>query len=160
MSYTNISLPKNISKVNLGMAKQIKDLVLSVLPTESWKIKLLINWPTIVGDLKKHVTLEKIDEHSLVLGAFNSSWMNELYLLSPILIANINKHLDYPRIKFVRFKIAQVKESKIETTSVKPIQEKKPIFLSTSEQKALSAISDEQLRDSLKKFLIRCKQKD
>ena len=142
------------------MSKHIKELVSLVLPTEHWKTQLLTNWHSILGDLGDHVTLEKIDDHSLILGAFNSSWMHELHLLSPLIVSTINKHLDYPRIKFVRFKIATMRKNKSFKNPVPSKPYQKTINLSLNEQKALAAISDEQLRDALLKFLVRCQQKE
>ena len=143
------------------MSKHIKEFMESVLPTDNWKVQLLINWPIIMGDLKNHVILEKINENSLILGAFNSSWMHELYLLSPVLIATINKHLGQARIKFIRFKLAHItktKQPKSGSTTNKTLTQ--PLRLSTKEQTALADITDEELRSALKNFLVRCQQKE
>ena len=140
------------------MAKHIKECFGTILSTKDWKTQLLMNWPTIIGDLKNQVVLEKVDDHSLVLGTFSSSWMQELYLLSPLLLATINKHLDYPRIKFIRFKIASTKKNNTATTPACKISHKKNVPLSQHEQKTLETIQDEQLRNALKDFLIRCRQ--
>lgn len=140
------------------MPKHIKDLMPSILPTQKWKAQLLTNWNTIIGDLHTQVCLEKIEEHSLVLGVTNNSWLQELYMLSPLLIEKINAQLDKPRIKQIRFKIANKKtinKKKIHTPT-----KKQPMdwSVSTKEQKTLDAIEDTQLRDALKNFLIRCYQ--
>lgn len=137
------------------MAKHIKDLVDQLLPQhKDWKFQLLSNWNNIIGDLHKQVRLEKIHEDSLVLGVTNSSWMQELYLLSPLLIKKINEKLDVPRIKQLRFKIASIQKQK-NKIALMP-KKLKQVVLSGTEKEALEKIVDEQLRDAMKNFLIRC----
>lgn len=138
----------------------VKDLLSSLVPKQaSWKVQLLAQWHTIVGNLKTAVTLEKIYEDTLILGVDNSSWMQELYLLSPLLVSMINTRLDQPRIKTVRFKLIarQKRTPKNENYQKRYIQLAQQ-RISAKEEHALSGISDESLRASLRQFLMRCYQ--
>lgn len=130
----------------------------SLLPkNDSWKIQLLSNWATIMGNLHTKVQLEKIYEDTLVLGVHNSSWLQELYLLSPMLLHTINQKLDQPRIKHLRFKQAGKRLEELKTVEIKAKQ-RKEVILNMQEQTALNSMKDPQLRDALKAFLIRCYQ--
>jgi hypothetical protein len=141
------------------MPLPIKNFLTTLLPTQqSWKITLLQQWHTIMGNLKTHVTLEKMSDDTITLGVFNSSWLQELYLISPTILETINKNLDQPRIKQIRFKqIAQRKnKKKIVSSASKPqtIQ----VSLTVTEKNALAAIQDPELRQSLYQFLVRCQR--
>ncbi len=134
--------------------KSILDTLLS--HNNNWQLQLLQNWPSIVGSIRTKVQLLKIQEDTLVLGVLDSCWMQELYLLSPLLIKTINQKLDQPRIKNLRFKtvgIADKKEKK-EAPSKRVVS--KIVQLSPREQETLKEVKDEQLRQALKDYLIRC----
>ncbi|OQA35023.1 MAG: hypothetical protein BWY54_00748 [Candidatus Dependentiae bacterium ADurb.Bin331] len=141
------------------MPAPIKHFLNALLPAQqSWKLTLLQQWHTIMGNLKTHVTLEKINDDTLTLGVFNSSWMQELYLISPIILETINKNLDQPRIKQIRFKqIVQKKKKKIMNNAPSNLKEI-DISLTVNEKNALATIQDPELRQSLYKFLVRCQR--
>lgn len=120
-----------------------------------WKLKLIKNWPEIIGALNNKVTLEKVTDDSILLGVYDSCWMQELYLLSPVLINSINKKLDQPRIKQVRFKQAGRKKVK-KLIQKKEIAPQKEVHLSSREKDALNDVEDPALREALKAFRIRC----
>lgn len=142
------------------MAKQLGDLVATLFhQSHDWKIALLSAWPDIVGPLASKVQVEKIMEDTLVVAVKDSCWLQELYLLTPVLLKTINKTLDQPRIKNLRFKIADssVKEiKKRENVVQQPVPKK--IYLSPAEQATLEKISDKELRQALRQFLVRCYQ--
>jgi hypothetical protein len=138
--------------------KKIGDFLPSVMTgTDSWKMQLLRAWPTVLGDLTPLVSLEKIDEPVLVLGVQDSCWLQELYMLSPLIIKMINKNLDQPRIKALRFKTRGTKNVTPEKKKVeRPL---KPIVpLTSRELAALEKIGDAQLKEALQGFLNRCQQ--
>ena len=124
-----------------------------------WKVELIRNWPTIIGSLSDKVTLENVNEHTVILGVTNSSWLQELYLLSPMLRDTINKHLDKPRIKNIRFKNTSIETKKIykKTTRKRDIYSR-AVLISKRENDTLDHITDPELRAALKQFLIRCYQ--
>jgi len=141
------------------MAKSLKQLLPTILKcNESWKLELLTNWPNIIGSLKTKVFIEKIQDSCLVLSVSDSCWLQELYLLSPLLLKTINQKLDRPRIKRLRFKQAGIKKRKKTLSIQKKRKLNKVVTLSAQEEKALEKIEDLELSKQLKKFLIRCYQ--
>ncbi|MBI2775167.1 DUF721 domain-containing protein [Candidatus Dependentiae bacterium] len=139
------------------MPMHIKELLPHLLPADqSWKVTLLAQWQTIVGNLKAHVTLLKIAEDTITLGVFNSSWLQEMYLLSPVILETINKSLDQPRIKNIRFKQIAQKKKGGNAPSFKRITAVAPLSLSKEQEAALSKINDPELRIVLFQFLQRC----
>lgn len=141
------------------MALLIKKLLTSFLKTENnWKIQLLKNWPAIIGPLSSKTQLEKIGETTLTLSVQDSCWLQELYLLSPILLKTINQKLDRPRIKRLRFKQAEKKKKRKKKTTNKKTRTARAYELTIREKSALKKIEDEQLHRALKLFLFRCHQ--
>ncbi len=141
------------------MTTHIKHVLRNLVTSNDWKKSLLNNWKEIIGDkLSDKVTLEKIYNTSVTLGVIDSCWLQELYLLSPILIKTINEKLDRPRIKQVRFK--QIGKKKRGTEKRKEIKKEKNIIvnLSPREQNALKHVNDTELRKVLQSFCVRCHQ--
>lgn len=140
------------------MVKNIKELLETIIVDQSnWKVQLLQHWPTILGNLNTKVRLEKIENDMLVLGVSDSCWLQELYMLSPLLVQTINKKLDSPRIKSLRFKKIGTKKPEKRNTVAQPLSCK--LFnLSDQEIKALETVKDHELRAALTDFLQRCKQ--
>jgi hypothetical protein len=140
------------------MVKKISTLLHPFLtPSENWKFTLLHEWDTIVGTLQGKVYVEKILNDILVLGVYDSCWMQELYLLSPLLLEKINRTLDQPRIKQLRFKKIAAKKGNAVLEKLEQHYEAKSNFtISGTEQKTLNTITDPQLRELLKQFLVRC----
>jgi len=140
------------------MAHKIEQLLDKILASnESWHHILIRNWPTIIGPLHSKVQLEKIEDEMLVLGVYDSCWMQELYLLTPLLLRTINQKLDRPRIKQLRFKTVGKQKIKKIASSLPP-KEYKKVVLNRREEDALEKVEDPQLQEALKRFLIRCYQ--
>jgi hypothetical protein len=141
------------------MAKTIKDLIQNIVGrSDSWKLQLLQHWPTILGNLNTKIHLEKINDDHLVLGVADSCWLQELYMLSPLLIQTINKKLDVPRIKSLRFKKIGIQKQKEKKVSPAKQLSCKMVPLTTKEQQALHRIEDPELRTAISAFLRRCQQ--
>lgn len=141
------------------MAKEIRDLVPLILRSQdNWKLKLLSSWQTIFGALSDKVSLEKMTDDTLVLGVQDSCWLQELYLLSAMLLKTINQQLDQPRIKNLRFKTVGTKKGSTAPKQTKMVWAKRVVVLNAKENGALTHIKDEQLALALKGFLIRCYQ--
>jgi len=139
------------------MAVYLKEVLQMLIhPEKNWKTDLLYRWNDIIGPLHNKVRIEKIADNTLILGVFHSCWMQELYLLSPLLIKTINEKLDQPYIKQIRFKHIGIKHPK--QISLKPsiIKKKKEIILTKQDECALAKITDPVLREALKSFRIRC----
>lgn len=125
----------------------------------TWKTRLLTDWPTIMGNLADMVTIEKMYDDSLVLGVHDSSWLHELYMLSPVLIKTINAHLEKPYIKTVRLKHAST--IKKQPAAPKPIPlyiAPSPAVLTSTEKKALDTLKDTELQKAFHQFLSRCRK--
>lgn len=141
--------------------KDIKSVLATLLPQETdWKRSLLSNWDTVIGNLKTKVRLEKVYDDTLVLAVADSCWLQELYLLSPMLIKTINAHLDEPRIKQLRFKKAGISTKTFTPQPTTQQKQYRPVTLTSQEQAALVAIKDPQLRSALEQFLVRCYQEN
>ncbi len=141
------------------MTSHIKTLLQPLLQSkeQQWKIKLLKKWPQIVGPLAHKVIIEKIYQELIVLGVYDSCWMQELYLLSTTLLQVINQNLDQPRMKQVRFKlIGKTRDKKKKNVAENHTNDMPPIKLTPTEQNALNRITDPHLRSALQAFLIRC----
>ncbi len=141
------------------MAIAVKNILQELLSQQNnWQLHLLQQWPSIVESIKTRVHLLKIESDTLTIGVQDSCWMQELYLLSPLLIAKINQKIDTPRIKHLRFKALGTQEQKKEKEKSSLARPKRSITLSPAEQATLNQITDEQLRSALKSYLIRCHQ--
>lgn len=138
------------------MAINLKELLQSVInPKKSWKTDLLYRWKDIIGPLHTKVRIEKITQDTIFLGVFHSCWMQELYLLSPLLIKTINEKLDQPHIKDIRFKQVSLKKDILKSPAAKIVQ-RKEIVLSKQDESELAKITDPLLREALRTFRMRC----
>jgi hypothetical protein len=141
------------------MAIYLKELLQALInPHNNWKTDLLYRWNDIIGSLHSKVRIEKIYNDTLVLGVFHPCWMQELYLLSPLLINTINEKLDQPYIKEIRFKHVGLNTDKKKKFSVHSVKKKKEVQLTKEDERTLAKIADPILRDALKAFRIRCYQ--
>ncbi len=123
-----------------------------------WKFLLMNRWEEIVGSLAAKVFIYKIHQKSLVLGVSDSSWMQELHLLSGLIKDKINQILNKNQIESIKLKY--VAETK------KIIQKKQKIItlkqqtktLTFQELQALNRIKDQELSQALVGFLQKCHQ--
>ncbi len=139
------------------MAQPIKNLLTTLIkPKHSWHIQLLSSWDSTLGKLSSKVRLEKIDDDTLVLGVYDSCWMQELYLMTPMLIATINKKLDQPYIKHLRFKRVVARKHTPQPVVLTLPPNHQEVTLKPTEYAALEKIKDPQLSMALQQFLIRC----
>jgi len=139
--------------------KKISSIISSLITHEnSWHIQLIRDWSEIMGPLSSKVTLEKIDGSLLMLGVYNSSWMQELYLLTPLIIKTINAKLGDSCVSSVKLRlIARKNPNASKAAQAYPkISSVEPKTLSSQERDALSSIEDDELRQALKKFLDKC----
>jgi len=141
------------------MALRLKELLHTLIrPEKNWKTNLLYQWHDIIGSLHSKVRIEKIYDDTLILGVFHSCWMQELYLLSPLLIKTINEKLDQPYIKQIRFKHVGLKELHKKSSPHYSAKKKKNAELTKDDEHTLAKIADPALRNVLKAFRIRCYQ--
>lgn len=123
---------------------------------KNWRFQLMHEWATIMGNLVSKVSIHKIYNDSIILGVSDSSWMQELYLLSNLIKQKINAALDKPRIETIRFYyVTNNKTPKTLTKkSVVPIINERS--LTTREKKALEKIQDPELSQALTRLLQKC----
>ena len=141
------------------MAADLKELLQTLInPKNNWKTDLLFRWRDIIGSLHSKVRIEKIYDDVIVLGVIHSCWMQELYLLSPLLIKTINEKLDQPYIKEIRFKQMGAKKSKKNSSAPTITKKSKAVTLTKEDERTLAQIADPTLREVLKAFRIRCYQ--
>ncbi len=114
--------------------------------------QLITQWHTIVGDLAHKMTLEKIDGSTLVIGVYDAAWMQELYLLSPLLIRKINKALGSQTVKALQFKRVVRKKENSGTKKTRPSMSViTPPPLTNIEKDALISL-DSELANSLAEY--------
>lgn len=123
-----------------------------------WKIHLLRQWPSILGNLARQACIYKINEDSLVIMVNNASLMHELHALSHVLIKKINQTLDQPRIRRLQWKQMISKNFPSSAKHITRTKKYKLVEPTPKERTALNQISDAQLRELLEKFLVRCYQ--
>ncbi len=141
------------------MATAIKKILDTLLSNQdNWQLQLLSHWPTIIGSMKSNVQILKIYEDTLVIGVLDSCWLQELYLLTPLLLRQINEKLDKPRIKNLRFKALGIKEKTTRKNTGNRTCSIKQVHLSLQEKQHLASIKDEQLREALQHYLYRCQR--
>lgn len=139
------------------MATSVKTILDTLLNSRgNWQLQLLSHWSAIIGPMKAHVQLLKIYEDTLVIGVMDSCWLQELYLLTPLLLRHINEKLDRPRIKQLRFKALGIKEKTTKKYNANRSCKVKQVQLSSKEKERLANIKDEQLREVLQQYLYRC----
>ncbi|HBR70796.1 TPA: hypothetical protein DIC20_00580 [Candidatus Dependentiae bacterium] len=122
-----------------------------------WKRYLMANWRSIIGAIANHASIEKIEGETLIVSVCDSTWLQELYLLSPILLNKLNQALDQPHLKKIRFKNKLNKPAFNEKKcSQKEKNNHPPHTLTLREKYALKNIHDAELSQALQTFLIRC----
>lgn len=131
-----------------------------VQSNQRWKTDLLNQWGAIMGNLAQHVTIVKILNDTIILGVYDSSWMQELYMLSAMLLKKINAHLDEPRIAKIKFIIAEKSRHKSGKRKISVEHKISNIQLSAQEEQSLEVIEDPELQTALKTFLTRCRAFD
>jgi len=139
------------------MAQSLKDLIPQVLEKQDdWRMLLTRQWNSLVGSLKTRIRLEKIYDDTLVIGVYESHWMQELYLLSSVLQDKVNECIGEPRIAHLRFVLVEDKKREPRKPPKKRLTRPKKVTLSPSQSHALSSIKDDQLKQALTDFWGRC----
>lgn len=122
--------------------------------TAPWKLKIITDWAQIVGSLHEKVRVEKVYDNTLVLGVYDTCWMQELHLLSNMLISKVNQHIQADHIKKISLKYVQHHEfKKIVIPKQRTVS---PQVLTKSEKIVLQKIKDPELKVALQDFLVRC----
>lgn len=144
------------------MAMAVKDLIPKLLNQKlDWQLQLMQQWPSIVGSLQTRIRLEKFYDSTLVIGVYESHWMQELYLLSSVILDGVNDFLGERRIEAVRFVLVEERPKPVRwmhrAKQFHAIQQN-DCALSEKQTKALQDIRDEDLKIALMQFLARTRQ--
>ncbi len=140
------------------MATLVKNILDNFFDTDNdWRKKLYKDWSSITGDLNDRMCLCKVYNDTLVIGVYETCWMQELYTLSRYIMKNINKHLGKDYIKNIRFQLVN-HQKEMTVRRLKSFSHYKPptITLNEQQQAALVSIKDVQLRQALTTFLACC----
>lgn len=139
------------------MAVLVRDIIPQVLEKQrDWRTVLARDWGHLVGSLATRTCLEKIYDDTVVIGVYESHWMQELFLLSSDIKDLLNNALGTSRIRQVRFKL--VEERKRAQRVMYPKKTGRPAEspLNASQKQALLRITDDGLRQALADFWARC----
>lgn len=144
------------------MIKKIDSFFYNIIPKEyHWKILLLNKWGEIIGDLKNKVFIVNIFNGGLTLGIIHPALLQELYLLTPVLKQKINNTLSGEYIKIIKLKCCDNFYNKDIIKISSNFKKQKTIYthkyLSDTEKKIFLNIKDNELKNILEKFFVRCK---
>jgi len=123
-----------------------------------WQLKIISDWPMIMGGICEQARVEKVLNDTLVLGVYDTCWMQQLHLLSGMIIKKVNNHLGHDYIKQIRLKYVQKHQfRKIQPNLVQPGTSHN---LTGAENLALKKIKDPELRSAIQNFLNRCSREN
>ena len=144
------------------MTQHILAALDAVLPTQqTWRLKVLQQWPKIIGNLSGKVKLHQIKNDAVVLSVTHPGLAQELLMLSDIIRDKINAVIGHNAINAIHFrtmhrhhKPATPSRQTYRSTPVGP-----PPPLNAREQQMLATIENEELRTALSSFYQTCKQR-
>jgi hypothetical protein len=155
-----------VSFLIVNMSVQVRHLIAHIIPKQHrWKMDLFQQWNSIIGSLRDKVRIEKIVGDKLILGVIHPAWAQELFMMSHVIKDKVNNALKQERIKEVRVRAVDFAEATQKTANRKRQYDRlstttrEVISLSWSEKKALSGVDNKELREELRKFYIRCKER-
>jgi hypothetical protein len=149
------------------MSKIIGNILIDIIPGKHlWKLKLFTHWNSIIGNLNGKVRIEKIHDHTLVLGVCHATWAQELFFLMPMMKKKINKLLKEERIKKIQYRVVRFsgdprtpRSSRVEGRGRPEVREKiTEHCLTISEHSSLQSLENIDLAQALENFCIKCKQ--
>lgn len=139
------------------MAFSLQMLVANILEVDTdWRKQLVKEWRTIVGSLHARMRLERIVKDTVIIGVYEVHWMQELYMISGMILDAINQKLGGQYVAKVRFVVADKArdhQKKIVILSKKS-ENKKP--LAAPQEAILKKIHDQKLQDVLSQLWYRC----
>jgi hypothetical protein len=133
--------------------KQLKDIVNNInqINKFSWHYEFIKSWPTIARGLEEHLSIGNILKDTVTLEVHDSSWIQEVHLLSPVILNRIQQF--YPAIQ-------KIKVSKI---SKKRIAQKKEILslnkITDQEKNVVKIVKDKELAKALLSYYTICNTK-
>ena len=119
--------------------------------------RLIAAWPRIVGpQIAAHATPRDVRGKTLWVAVDSSTWLHQLTLLKPLLLAKLVPHMGKAAIQDVRFVIGDVSVS-VDARVAGPLPTTKPLPPEdeAAVDHAISALPDADLRESLRRLLRR-----
>lgn len=143
------------------MAHHILHALNSVLPTkQTWRLQVLQQWPTIIGALSNKVKLHKITDTSVVLSVAHPGLAHELLMLSDLIREKINAVIGMDQIQSIHFRTnAKKAPSTGRPMPLRRTRTQARPNLDQREEKMLTVIESDELRDALSSFYRTCKQR-
>jgi len=147
------------------VARHIIDTLPRILPAnQSWKLRLLQNWSSIIGTLQSKVVLHKVADDHVVLTVVHPSLAQELLFLSEVLLQKINSVVGENKIKTIHFRTQASSKKKTPQQQQKQVVSLKRnteafIRFTTREKEALTKVDNKELRKALSAFYTACKQR-
>jgi hypothetical protein len=91
--------------------KQLKDIFNNInqIKKISWHYEFIKSWPTIARGLEEHLSIGKILKDTVTLEVHESSWMQEVHLLSPVILNRIQQF--YPVIQ--KIKVTKINKKRV-----------------------------------------------
>ncbi len=135
------------------LSSTIEDLYKDLGISEKFILGCLKNkWPQIVGEgLSSHSEPSSINNGELLIKVNSHLWAEEMRFLSDSIIEKLKPY----KIKTVKFRIGRITSEKRNRQSiVKPLSQP-PAELSEFIESSVSFISDEKLRETIKKAMRR-----
>ena len=125
-----------------------------------WKFSLMNQWNNIMGTFANKVAIAKIANNQITIAVCDTSWMQELHLLSIRVKDKINQTLGTNKIEVIKFKYdPNCKMQKTTNKKSNLINPKKTVhMLSNNESQAIAKIADQELAQALLGFLQKCHQ--
>lgn len=133
-----------------------------ILPSAQWKLKLLQNWPDIVGTIAHNAHIEAVGDYYIVIGVSDACWLNELHFMLDDITLKVNEYLGKKHI--TRIKLKQVcrnpsRKALKKFANHSPAINKK-ITLKPKHQQALQTLHDDKLAKALEIFWYQCVQEN
>ncbi len=76
---------------------------------DTWMMRVWDIWENAVGKpIAMNAKPDSFKDGILIVNVSSSTWIHQLTFLEKEMILNINKHLDQPLVKKIRFKIGKI----------------------------------------------------
>lgn len=124
-----------------------------------WRFELIKNWDKVAGGLKTRIRLESIFSSTVVIGVYESHWMQELFLLSNVILNNINTVITNYKVTNIKFKLVNAR--KVFNKKIYNFNKltRLPAVLNETQTQALKKLNNKELETVLVSFLARCQEK-
>lgn len=137
-------------------------------PLQRYKKSLLTNWPQISGKLSLRMRIERVYERVIVIGVYDTAWMQELYCMSELILHQINQYLGTDYFQELKFRYVNrlAKKSVANLTGTQTANAvgdhltAKPALVPITDpdlRRALTQITDPELQHELHRFFTRCR---